>query len=383
MTVSPKIPSDRDLELLSAYLDGELTHREKEQLEQRLARENALRAVLDDLRGTVALVGDLPRLKAPRNFTLDPAVYGRPLRHRLFTLKSALQLSGALGAAASIALIMLAVLLTQGGSEKSSLSGEHQSSESPQIAMQSTLALAEEAQPEETALAYAGNDLLQTTMAAQSMYYATIDPTLTQAALDMAALAGEETYQDTTTAPTEEAQEMAAGVVAQSEAPAAPENEEPSTLMAQPGTYPSTGAQDAVGGGAAAPQPAPVLAPTVTVEPMLAAPQEAAPPAEEGFRDSQRDDNTDESDTDGSAVNSASIPPTSAAEVMLAPTATPVPATQAEKSQPDETPVEAQTARRETSPENSSSYWWLVGIGLVTLAVSVALLVWGGRATRA
>jgi anti-sigma factor RsiW len=377
MTVSPKIPSDRDLELLSAYLDGELADREKEMLEQRLAREDALRAELDDLRETVALVSDLPRLKAPRNFTLDPAAYGRPLRRRLFTLAFALRFSGALGAAASVVLIMLAVLLTQGGSEKSSLSGEHQSSESPQIAVQPTLA---GVQAEETALAYAGNDLLQTTMAAQSLYYATLEPTLTQAALEMAAPAGDESYADTTTAPTEEAQEMAAGVVAQSEAPAAPENEEPSTLMMQPGAYPPAAAQDAVGG--AAPPPAPASAPTATAVPALAAPQEAAPPSEGGFRESQRDDNTDEGDTDGSAANSAANSPTSAAEPMLLSTATLAPATQAEKSQPDETPVEAQAVRRLTTSEGSSSYWWLAGIGLVTLVASVALFVWGGRRTR-
>jgi anti-sigma factor RsiW len=381
MTVSPKIPSDRDLELLYAYLDGELTDREKELLEQRLARENALRAELDDLRETVALVSDLPRLKAPRNFTLDPAVYGRPVRRRIFTLTFALRFSGALGAAASIVLIMLAVLLTQGGSEKSSLSGEHLSSESPPIAMQPTLA---EVQPEETALAYAGNDLLQTTMAAQSLYYATLEPTLTQAALDMAAPAGEESYQDTTTAPTEVAQEMAAGAVApaESEAPPAPANEEPSTLMMQPGAYPPAAAQDAVG-GAGAPPPAPALAPTATAVPAFAAPQPVTSASGEGFRESQRDDNTDEGDTDGSAANSASNSPTSSAEVMLVPTATPAPATQAEKSQPDETPVEAQTARRQTTSDESSSYWWLAGIGLVTLAVSIALFVWGGRGTRA
>jgi anti-sigma factor RsiW len=383
MTVSPKIPTDRDLELLSAYLDDELTDREKEMLEQRLARENALRAELDDLRETVALVSDLPRLKAPRNFTLDPAVYGRPVRQRLFTLAFALRFSGALGAAASIVLIMLAVLLTQGGSEKSSLSSEHQSAESPQVAMQPTVA---DAQAEETALAYAGNDLLQTTMAAQSLYYATLEPTLTQAALGMAAPAGEETNQDqnATTAPTEMAQEMAAGAVApaESEAPLAPPaNEEPSTLMVQPGAYPPAAAQDAVGG--AAPPPAPASTPTATAAPVSAAPQEAASPSEGGFRESDRDDNTDEGATDGAAANVAPSLPTSPAEAMVLPTAPPAPATQAEKSQPDETPVEAQTVRRQTTSEGSSSYWWLAGIGLVTLAASVALFVWGGRITRA
>jgi hypothetical protein len=380
MSVSPHIPSDRDLELLSAYLDGELSDREKEQLEQRLARESALRADLDDLRETVALLSGLPRLKAPRSFTLDPAVYGRPMPwwQRIFTLKSALQLSGALGAAASMLLIILAVALTQRGSGQSSRSAENSASGSSQVAMQSTLA---EAQAEETALAYAGNDLLQTTMAAQSLYYATHQPTPTppptQAALSMAAPAGEETYQDTTAAPTEEAQEMAADAVApaESEAPVAPGNEEPSTLMVQPGMAQPPGAPNAVG-GAAAPPPAAAAAPTATPEQPLVAPQPVAPPSEVSS-ENQRDENAAEGNATG--ANAAVSPPTSAAEAMLLATATPAPATQAEKTRPNETAV----FRGQPSSEESASYWWLAGIGLVTLAASVALFVWGSRRTRA
>ncbi len=383
MTVSPQIPSDRDLELLSAYLDGELADREKEKLEQRLARENALRAVLDDLRETVTLVSDLPRLKAPRSFTLDPAVYGRPVGRpvpwwqRLFTLESALQLSGALGAAASILLIILAVLFTQEGSEKSSMSAKRPASESSQVAIQPTLA---ESEAEETALAYAGNDLLQTTMAAQNTYYAThqaMTPTLapTQATLSMAAPAGEESFQDTTTAPTEVAQEMAAGMVAQEAAPLAPDNEQP-TIMMEPDAYPPAVAQDAV--GAAAPQPAAASVPTASAGQMLfAPPQEIAPTTEEGFREQPQDQNTREGESDGMAANAAGGPTTGETETMLPATATPAPATQAEKDQP-----ETQTARRGASSEESSS-WWLAGIGLAVLAASIMLFVWGRRRARA
>jgi hypothetical protein len=338
-----------------------------------------LRADLDDLRETVALLNDLPHLKAPRNFTLDPAVYGRstPWWQRLFTLKFAFQLSGAVGAVVSILLITMAVLLTQRSSENASQSAERPALESAQVAMQATDT---EAQAEQTALAYAGNDLLQTTMAAQSLYYATLEATGTQAMLDMAAPAGEESYQAPTSTPTEEPQEIAAGAVApaESEAPLAPQNEEPSPLMMQPGAPPPVGAQDSVSGAAPPPAAAaPLPAATATAEPSGAVPQAAAPASEGAFRENQRDENTQEGNA--AAANSVLNPPTSAAEAMLLATPTPAPATQAEKNRPGETPSTTQTVRR----EQSSSYWWLAGIGLVTLLFSIVLFVWGSRRARA
>ncbi|MBN1565108.1 MAG: hypothetical protein JXA10_14790 [Anaerolineae bacterium] len=106
-------PSDHDLELLSAYLDGELAHRERISLEQRLDRETELRAALDDLRETVMIVRDLPPLKAPRNFTLDPVLYRRPIPwwQQLFTLGNVLQFSGAVGTMAALLLIVSAFML--------------------------------------------------------------------------------------------------------------------------------------------------------------------------------------------------------------------------------------------------------------------------------
>ncbi len=66
-----------DLELLSAYLDDALTPQERAALERRLAAEPVLHAELEALRAVVSRVRALPTLTAPRDFRLDPAVYGR------------------------------------------------------------------------------------------------------------------------------------------------------------------------------------------------------------------------------------------------------------------------------------------------------------------
>ncbi|MBN1680413.1 MAG: hypothetical protein JW966_08965 [Anaerolineae bacterium] len=114
MAAAHKSPSNRDLELLSAYIDGEISDHERDELERRLNHDAALRAALADLRETVALVRSLPQLKAPRDFTLDPAVYGRQPSwwQYVFNSNTILQLSGALGAAASIVFLVMAVLMS-------------------------------------------------------------------------------------------------------------------------------------------------------------------------------------------------------------------------------------------------------------------------------
>lgn len=65
---------------LSAYVDGELSPAEESRLTSRLAAQPALRAALEDLQRTRALLSAAPRLKVPRDFTLTPAQVGRPAR---------------------------------------------------------------------------------------------------------------------------------------------------------------------------------------------------------------------------------------------------------------------------------------------------------------
>lgn len=69
--------NQRDLELLSSYLDGQLKPSDSARLERRLASEPDLRAVLDDLRAARGLLRQLPMRKAPRNFILTPKMVGK------------------------------------------------------------------------------------------------------------------------------------------------------------------------------------------------------------------------------------------------------------------------------------------------------------------
>jgi hypothetical protein len=66
----------RDVEKLSAYLDGQLSTAETARLESRLASDPALAAVLDALRQSRSVLRRLPQRRPPRNFTLTPKMAG-------------------------------------------------------------------------------------------------------------------------------------------------------------------------------------------------------------------------------------------------------------------------------------------------------------------
>lgn len=71
MKKMPEI-SPRDLEMLSAYLDGQLSSKEIARLQKRLQSDLQLQIALDELRLTRTALRSLPMLRAPRNFTLKP-----------------------------------------------------------------------------------------------------------------------------------------------------------------------------------------------------------------------------------------------------------------------------------------------------------------------
>lgn len=68
--------NQRDLELLSAYLDGQLTPSDSARLETRLKSDGQLASTLDDLRAARTLLRQLPKRRAPRNFTLTRKMVG-------------------------------------------------------------------------------------------------------------------------------------------------------------------------------------------------------------------------------------------------------------------------------------------------------------------
>lgn len=70
----------RDYEMLSAYIDGQLAPGEQRKLEERLHARPELQVALEELRRTRMLLRQAPRRRAPRNFTLTPAMVGEQRR---------------------------------------------------------------------------------------------------------------------------------------------------------------------------------------------------------------------------------------------------------------------------------------------------------------
>jgi hypothetical protein len=68
--------STRDWETLSAYLDDQLSPEEHSQLAARLEDSQELRQSLEQLRRTRAALRSVPKLRAPRNFTLTLEMAG-------------------------------------------------------------------------------------------------------------------------------------------------------------------------------------------------------------------------------------------------------------------------------------------------------------------
>ena len=83
----------RDLDLLSAYLDDELSARDLTRLLPRLEREPGLKQALEEMKAVVQQLGSLPEALLPRSFTLTPEIAGirsRPRAYPVFQFATAL-----------------------------------------------------------------------------------------------------------------------------------------------------------------------------------------------------------------------------------------------------------------------------------------------------
>ncbi|MCA9969875.1 MAG: hypothetical protein KC425_06650, partial [Anaerolineales bacterium] len=102
-------------EQLNAYVDGALPPRQRADFEQELAGDEALRAEVAQLRAVRAQLRALPRRRVPRQFTLDPAVYGRPQREPLVRAYPALRLATAMTAFFFILTVALQLFTSSAG----------------------------------------------------------------------------------------------------------------------------------------------------------------------------------------------------------------------------------------------------------------------------
>jgi hypothetical protein len=81
----------KELELISAYLDGQLPEAQRRELRQRLAQDAAFKQAFEDLRLTRLALRSAPQIKRRRSFTLTPEMVGvRPARG--FSLQTASRL---------------------------------------------------------------------------------------------------------------------------------------------------------------------------------------------------------------------------------------------------------------------------------------------------
>jgi hypothetical protein len=77
--------SSRDIEQISAYLDGQLSRADAARLESRIQSDPEARSVYEGLRQSRAVLRQLPARRAPRNFRLTPKMVGiKPPLPRVF-----------------------------------------------------------------------------------------------------------------------------------------------------------------------------------------------------------------------------------------------------------------------------------------------------------
>jgi anti-sigma factor RsiW len=93
-----KSEEEKRQEALNAYLDDTLTSDQRQQLEEILEQDAGQQAQLDQMRLLQQQMRQLPRRRVPRNFTLNPALYGRPRRDPLVQAYPVLRTATALAA---------------------------------------------------------------------------------------------------------------------------------------------------------------------------------------------------------------------------------------------------------------------------------------------
>jgi anti-sigma factor RsiW len=279
---------------LSAYLDGELSERERQRVERHLAQCAACRDELASLRATVTLLRQAPRQPLPRSFVLPPSAQLQQRNYQRW--------NWAFGAlrSASVVVTLLLVILVSGDV----LLGRGIVPWMDNRKAASPMALSEEAAPlPRAALApEAGAAELETAADAPAAYAAVPESAPAPMALAQEAL----TQEAETNAQTSEPE---VGVQALQEAPVALVPVEPeSRPAAKGGEGMGMGGGQDVGGGAGGgappmpqtsgargqdrvqpiptvveiaptPEPTAIVAPTAVVEPTTVAIAPAAPPA--------------------------------------------------------------------------------------------------------
>lgn len=132
--------SSKEWQLLSAYLDDELTTKEKQRVEKMLHDQQSAMEALEMLQHTKAVLRSMPMQRSPHNFTLTPQ---QAERHTISNFTVALRLSSILSG-----LLLLAVLILDFLPFTSMAAGQIEpTSEAEMLAMNETVEEEGEAPP--------------------------------------------------------------------------------------------------------------------------------------------------------------------------------------------------------------------------------------------
>ena len=96
--------SSKDCLMLSAYLDEQLTPKQRSIMEERLRASTQLQQALDELHATRSMLRHAPRRRTPHNFTLTPEMVGKGIG-TVSRLIPALSVTSALAALATLAIL--------------------------------------------------------------------------------------------------------------------------------------------------------------------------------------------------------------------------------------------------------------------------------------
>jgi hypothetical protein len=110
-----KTDKEKRQEFLTAYLDDSLSPKDRRYFEQWLEGDDTLRADLEQQRTIKEAISQLPRVRAPRSFTLDPSLYGRPSAQPSLQFYPALRVATVLATFVFIALISIDVFVSESG----------------------------------------------------------------------------------------------------------------------------------------------------------------------------------------------------------------------------------------------------------------------------
>ena len=232
-----KSAEEKRQEAITAYLDDAMSPSERERFAAQLAQDPELQAAVARERAVKQSLSQLPQRRVPRNFTLDPARYGRPAKQPLVQAYPVLR--AATGLAAFFFIFALAAGLYLGGTAQ----------DSPMAAESGAASVAMDTAVEQEAEPAAATDTESVELAVEESAPAE-EIMEEEEAMEEEAASDEEMFFDATVEFSEEEQ------VAEEPAPAAPVVEGDSMN----GEEAPTGGEDA----SSTPLPTPTIAGTAT-----------------------------------------------------------------------------------------------------------------------